>query len=103
MEMGSLYCRRRLSCRYNIVTLFLTKLNKYKVYLNFEPIAMYKNLICLLVCVLCTMYSYGQIIDRAPNGQSGYRAVTGGSEQVGIDTKTPLPELIKRLELPWEF
>jgi len=42
-------------------------------------------------------------IDRAPNGKKNYRAVQGGSELVTVDTVTPLPELIKKLEKPWQF
>jgi hypothetical protein len=60
----------------------------------------------VLLSILMTSISLSgsaQILDRAPSGQRNYRAVEGGSEPVKIDTVTPLPELIKRFEKPWQF
>jgi len=41
------------------------------------------------------------ILDVNPSGEKNERAVQGGSQHVGIDTNTPLPQLIKRLESDW--
>jgi len=62
-----------------------------------------KKLFLILIISLTIPISYAQIIDIPSNGQQNYRAVEGGSEKVGIDTKTPLPILIKKLEKPWRL
>lgn len=64
---------------------------------------MCKSLFISLLFLITWCISQAQIIDRAPSGQVGSRAITGGSEAVKIDTKTPIGDLIKKLELPWDF
>jgi len=47
--------------------------------------------------------SKAQVLDVAPNGRQNIRAIEGGGEQVSVDTKTPVIDLIQRLEKPWQF
>ncbi|MGA2280280.1 MAG: hypothetical protein ABSG80_08265 [Verrucomicrobiota bacterium] len=43
------------------------------------------------------------ILDVNPSIEPNMRAVTGGSQRVVIDTNTPLPQLIERLEGNWRL
>ena len=61
-----------------------------------------KLLLLSLFCLTALQLPAQWILDVNPSGETNKRAVEGGSQHVGIDTNTPLPQLIKRLESDWK-
>lgn len=61
-----------------------------------------KILLLSLFCLAALQLPAQWILDVNPSGEKNKRAVEGGSQHVGIDTNTPLPQLIKRLESDWK-
>lgn len=62
-----------------------------------------KSYILIILFFLISSFCKAQVVDVAPSGNENIRAVEGGGERVTIDTKTPLNELINRLDKPWKF
>jgi hypothetical protein len=65
---------------------------------------MKKYLSAFFLFGLMVLYLRGErILDVNPSAKLNMRAVTGGSEYVALDTNTPLPQLISRLESNWRL
>jgi len=64
---------------------------------------MIKNLLPIIITVFLYVFSFAQVTDIPPNAKPNYRAVTGGSIKVKIDTVSSLTTLINKLDSNWEF
>jgi hypothetical protein len=60
-----------------------------------------QSLLLCLFCFAALQLSAQWILDVNPSREKNERAVQGGSQHIGIDTNTPLLQLIKRLENDW--
>lgn len=64
---------------------------------------MIKNLLPIVITFFLSIQTIAQVTDIPPNGKPNYRAVTGGSIKVKIDTVSSLTTLINKLDSNWQF
>jgi hypothetical protein len=64
---------------------------------------MYKPIILIILALLVKTNLNAQLVDRAPTGEKNRLPVEGGGITMKIDSLTPLPELINKLNGSWEF
>lgn len=70
---------------------------------HYQSAVMIKNVLPIIITFFSGVYTIAQVTDIPPNGKQNYRAVTGGSVKVNIDTVSSLMSLINKLDSNWEF